>query len=658
MIKLSIIIVNYNVKHFLEQCLISVFKALEDIPSEVFVVDNNSVDGSCALVKERFPNVTLIENKKNHGFSYANNQAIKKANGEYILLLNPDTVVEEDTFSKCLNFMDTHPDAGGLSVKMIDGKGRFLPESKRALPTPAVAFYKIFGLSKLFPHSKKFARYHLGNLKDNEINEIEILPGAFMLLRKKALDKAGLLDETFFMYGEDIDLSYRITLSGFKNYYYPETTIIHYKGESTKKGSLNYVFVFYQAMIIFANKHFSKKNAKIFSILINAAIYFRAFLSIINRTIKTLFLPVLDIVLFYAAFYFIEPAWEQFKFQGQGNYPDTFLHYIVPAYILIWILSLWFNGGYSKNLKFKNTVSGIITGSIIILIFYALLPTELRFSRALIIIGTLSSLFLAVTNRYVAHYLPFIPHKFINNKKVRMVIAGVKDEIERVKRIIEQTKIIPQIVGYVSPTQSSHSSYYLGDIEQIEEIIKIHRIDEIVFCAKNIPAHKIMNTMLNVSCYDVDFKIAQPETLSIIGSNSINTSGDLYAVEINSIARENNIRNKRFFDIISSTLILTISPLLLLLSKNSFNLINNSFKVLLGFMTWVGYYQDDKIKTNHLPKIKDGVLSPVILVNKTDTNQTVFNNTNMIYAKNYTVWNDLRILLKGINQLDRKINTV
>jgi len=658
MIKLSIIIVNYNVKHFLEQCLISVFKALGDITSEVFVVDNNSVDGSCALVKERFPNVTLIENKKNHGFSYANNQAIKKANGEYILLLNPDTVVEEDTFSKCLNFMDTHPDAGGLSVKMIDGKGRFLPESKRALPTPAVAFYKIFGLSKLFPHSKKFARYHLGHLKDNEINEIEILPGAFMFLRKKALDKAGLLDETFFMYGEDIDLSYRITLSGFKNYYYPETTIIHYKGESTKKGSLNYVFVFYQAMIIFANKHFSKKNAKIFSILINAAIYFRAFLSIINRTIKTLFLPVLDIVLFYAAFYFIEPAWEQFKFQGQGNYPDTFLHYIVPTYILIWILSLWFNGGYSKNLKFKNTVSGIITGSIIILIFYALLPTELRFSRALIIIGTLSSLFLAVTNRYVAHYLPFIPHKFINNKKVRMVIAGVKDEIERVKRIIEQTKIIPQIVGYVSPTQSSHSSYYLGDIEQIEEIIKIHRIDEIVFCAKNIPAHKIMNTMLNVSCYDVDFKIAQPETLSIIGSNSINTSGDLYAVEINSIARENNIRNKRFFDIISSTLILTISPLLLLLSKNSFNLINNSFKVLLGFMTWVGYYQDDKIKTNHLPKIKDGVLSPVILVNKTDTNQTVFNNTNMIYAKNYTVWNDLRILLKGINQLDRKINTV
>ncbi|MEA2107332.1 MAG: glycosyltransferase [Bacteroidota bacterium] len=658
MIKLSIIIVNYNVKHFLEQCLISVFKALENIPSEVFVVDNNSVDGSCALVKERFPNVTLIENKKNHGFSYANNQAIKKANGEYILLLNPDTVVEEDTFSKSIHFMDTHPDAGGLSVKMIDGKGRFLPESKRALPKPTVAFYKIFGLSKLFPKSKIFARYHLGHLKNDEINEIEILPGAFMFLRKKALDKAGLLDETFFMYGEDIDLSYRIILSGFKNYYYPETTIIHYKGESTKKGSLNYVFVFYQAMIIFANKHFSKKNAKIFSLLINAAIYFRAFLSIVNRTIKTLFLPALDIVFFYAAFYFIEPVWEQFKFQGQGNYPDTFLHYIVPSYILIWVLSLWFNGSYSKHIKFKNIITGIITGTVIILIFYALLPMELRFSRALIIIGTFNCFILAIINRYISHYLPFTHHKFFNTKKLRMIIAGFEDEIKRVKQIISETNISTEITGYVSPEQTSSTSYYLGSLDQIEEIIKIHQIDEIVFCAKNIPAHKIMNTMLKVSCYDVDFKIAQPETLSIIGSNSINTSGDLYSVEINSIARENNIRNKRFFDIMSSTIILIISPLLLLLSKNSFNLINNSFNVLLGFITWVGYYQDDKIKTNHLPKIKDGILSPVILVNKTDPNQTVFNNANMIYAKNYIVWNDLRILLKGINQLDRKIRTV
>ncbi|MGM0505545.1 MAG: glycosyltransferase, partial [Bacteroidota bacterium] len=541
MVKLSVIIVNYNVKHFLEQCLLSVYKALENIPSEVFVVDNNSVDGSCALVKERFPEVKRIENKKNYGFSYANNQAIKQASGEYILLLNPDTVVEEDTFSKCIRFMDTNPATGGLSVKMIDGKGRFLPESKRSLPTPAVAFYKIFGLSKLFPTSKTFARYHLGHLKNDEINEIEILPGAFMFLRKKALEKAGLLDETFFMYGEDIDLSYRITKAGFKNFYFPETTIIHYKGESTKKGSLNYVFVFYQAMIIFANKHFTKKNARLFSSLINTAIYFRAFLSILNRSFKKLFLPVLDFILFFTAFYFIEPVWEQFKFKGQGSYPDTFLEYIVPGYIIIWIFSLWFNGGYSKNLKLKYIVTGIITGSVIILIFYALLPTELRFSRALIIIGTFNSLILAIIARYTAHFIPFLPHQFINTQKTRLIMAGLKDEIERVKQIIAETDSKPEIIGYVSPEQSYDTAYYLGTLNQIEEVIKIHQINEIIFCAKNIPSHKIIRIMLKISGYAIDFKIAQPDTLSIIGSNSINTSGDLYTVDINSIAKEKNI---------------------------------------------------------------------------------------------------------------------
>ncbi|MEZ4937615.1 MAG: glycosyltransferase family 2 protein, partial [Crocinitomicaceae bacterium] len=273
---ISIVIVNYNVEHFLEQCLNSVFSALKKVDGEVWVVDNNSIDGSMAMVKAKFPQVRLIENKENVGFSKANNQAIRESQGKYVLLLNPDTVVEEDTFEKVVQFMNEHPDAGGLGVNMIDGKGNFLPESKRGLPTPSVAFYKIFGLSRLFPRSKKFGKYHLGYLSKEETHEIEILSGAFMLMRKEALDKVGLLDESFFMYGEDIDLSWRIILGGYKNYYYPGTRIIHYKGESTKKTSVNYVFVFYKAMIIFAKKHFSQKNARTFSFLINMAIYFRA----------------------------------------------------------------------------------------------------------------------------------------------------------------------------------------------------------------------------------------------------------------------------------------------------------------------------------------------------------------------------------------------
>src|SRR5690554_5280450 len=199
--KLSVIIVNYNVKHFLEQCLHSVVKASRNIQSEIIVVDNNSVDGSVQLVKKKFPDILLIENQNNLGFSAANNQAIRSSTGKYVLLLNPDTVVEEDTFFKVINFMDAHPEAGGLGVKMIDGKGNFLPESKRGLPTPWVAFCKMFGLSALFPRSRKLGKYHLSYLDNNSIHEVDVLAGAFMLLRKKTLNQIGLLDETFFMYG-------------------------------------------------------------------------------------------------------------------------------------------------------------------------------------------------------------------------------------------------------------------------------------------------------------------------------------------------------------------------------------------------------------------------------------------------------------------------
>ena len=206
------------------------------------------------MLREKFPEVRLMANNENVGFAVANNQAIRAAKGQYILLLNPDTVVEENTFDRCVTYLDEHPDAGGLGVKMLDGKGRFLPESKRALPTPPVAFYKIFGLSALFPHSRVFGRYHLGYLDKDKIHEVDVLSGAFMMLRREALDRVGLLDEDFFMYGEDIDLSYRITKGGYKNVYFPETRIIHYKGESTKKSSVNYVFVFYNAMVIFARR--------------------------------------------------------------------------------------------------------------------------------------------------------------------------------------------------------------------------------------------------------------------------------------------------------------------------------------------------------------------------------------------------------------------
>ena len=281
--KLSIIIVNYNVKYFLEQCLDSVLLATKNIKAETIVVDNCSSDGSLEYLKSRFPTVLFIENQENIGFSRANNQAISQAQGEYILLLNPDTVIGENSLENVCRFMDENPRAGAVGVKMLDGYGQFLPESKRGFPSPWNSFCKMSGLSKLFPRSKRLGGYHLKYLDNNGVHPVDILAGAFMMVRKKAIEKSGLLDEHFFMYGEDIDWSYRITRSGYNNYYYPEP-IIHYKGESTKK-DVKYVKRFYEAMLIFFNKHYPHSNRS-FKLLIRLAIVFCGAISAFQKIIK------------------------------------------------------------------------------------------------------------------------------------------------------------------------------------------------------------------------------------------------------------------------------------------------------------------------------------------------------------------------------------
>ena len=287
--KLSIIIVNYNVKYFLEQCLESVFLAIKNIAAEVFVVDNRSSDDSVKYLKPLFPDVKFIENQENVGFSKANNQAIAQSQGEYILLLNPDTVIGENSLTNVCRFMDENPQAGAVGVKMLDGYGQFLPESKRGFPSPWNSFCKMTGLSRLFPYSKRFGEYHLKYLNKNYIHAVNILAGAFMMVRKKAVEKAGYLDERFFMYGEDIDWSYRIIHSGYKNYYYPEP-ILHYKGESTKK-DIKYVKHFYEAMLIFFNKHYPRSN-RFFKLWIRLAIIccgtFSAFQKVL-KPFKTIF---------------------------------------------------------------------------------------------------------------------------------------------------------------------------------------------------------------------------------------------------------------------------------------------------------------------------------------------------------------------------------
>jgi len=650
--KLSVIIVNYNVEYFLDQCLSSVRKALGNIQGEVFVVDNNSIDGSNAMVRDKYPEVKLIANKKNVGFSTANNQGIKKSTGEYVLLLNPDTVVEHDTFEKVISFMDGHPDSGALGVKMLDGSGNFLPESKRGLPTPATAFYKMFGISSLFPRSKRFAQYHLGHLDKDKIHKVDILPGAFMLLRKKTLDKVGLLDESFFMYGEDIDLSYRIIKEGYSNYYYPETRIIHYKGESTKKTSVNYVLVFYNAMVIFAKKHFTQKNAKLFVFLINIAIYFRAFIALLTQLWEKLFLPLLDGVALFTGLFFIKEFWGRTQiYTDGGSYPIALIYYVIPSYVLAWLLSVYFAGGYDRPVRIKKSITGLLAGTVIILVLYALLPEKFRFSRALILLGTVWGLIILPILRLILHKFNVAGIQIGDNVNKRFVVIGDAEEVSRVAELLNKSYIKPDFVGLVSNSEHLNGDKnFIGSITQVVDIIRIYSIDEVVFCSKSITHQLIIDKMTEWQIAQVDYKIAPEDSLSIIGSNSIHTRGDLYTVNINAVDNTANRRNKRLLDIFLSFAFLIISPFMIIMQRKPMGFIKNIFRVAWGIKSWVGYYPLQK-QMNQLPRIRKGVLNPIDATKFKNLDNDTITQLNLLYARDYNLLKDLNIILFAIREL-------
>ena len=646
--QLSVIIVNYNVEHFLEQCLLSVRSACHELDAEVFVVDNQSVDGSCAMVRERFPEVVLIANQDNVGFSKANNQAIHLARGKYVLLLNPDTVVEEDTFSKVVAFMDDHPDAGGLGVRMVDGKGRFLPESKRGLPTPWVAFCKISGIYRVFQSTKRFNHYYMGYLGEHEINEVEILSGAFMLMRKTALDEVGLLDEAFFMYGEDIDLSWRIVQGGYKNYYFPATSIIHYKGESTKKGSLNYVFVFYQAMVIFARKHFSEKNARLFTGLINLAIYARAALAVLNRFARSIWLPVLDASFLFWGLWLMQDAyarWQELIFEPQ------LLVVGFSAYTAGWMGAVFFSGGYDKPLAAFRIFRGVLIGSVLVLVGYSLLPEDLRFSRAMVLLGSLWALVYFVLSRVVLAALAPSQFTWSSRKEGRFIVLGGKEEGQRIAELLKQTTTrTPEVFTVDVPSDLSETDTRVRLAQALRERIRVFKADVVIFSGRDLPAAGIIDMMSQLADLRTEFKIAPPDSLYMIGSNSIDTTGDLFMLETNGVQKQANKRNKRLFDLFTALALLLSFPITCWFMSSISGYFKSIFEVLIGRKSWVGF-APQATKTARLPKIRPGVLHPSMGLSHGRLSDETSERLNIIYARDYRISNDLRLVLRHFNKL-------
>jgi GT2 family glycosyltransferase len=650
--RLSIIIVNYNVKHFIEQCLLSVRAALKGIDAEVYVVDNNSVDGSQQMLREKFPDVILIESKENLGFSAGNNLAIRKAVGEYVLLLNPDTVVEESTFHKCLEFMDAHPDAGALGVKMIDGEGRFLPESKRGLPTPWVAFYKIFGLSRLFPKSRKFGKYHLGYLDKDQDHAVEVLSGAYMFMRKAVLDKIGLLDETFFMYGEDIDLSYRVILGGYKNYYFAGTKIIHYKGESTKKGSLNYVKVFYNAMIIFANKHFSKSGASFYTVLIRMAVYFRAILAVGSRVGKRIAFPFLELVMVYGATIGIKEYWEYIhKIQkDKMPYPPEFDYLAAPIYSLVFISFLWIAGGYRIPYRAKPIQTAAVAGFVAIATVSYIFP-DINFSRMIVGLSSIAMAIIALVNRNILNYRRTGNFFFTEESKRRVVIVGMDSETARISKLIRSELDYPvEIEGTVriSEDRAGLREDNLGTLSQLGEIVSIYKIDEVIFANKGFSTEEILNVMSALHLPALRYKIVPPDAEYLVGPqvihDSLHTEGSLF-----NLASPDLRFKKRMVDVFSSIGLMLFFPLTFFLYRRPFRALGNLWRVLEGKLHLVGYIEANP---KGLPKLKRGLLNMRYRTRRQDSgSEEHFKGLDRHYARSYSPELDLEILVKGLREL-------
>ena len=655
--QVSIIIVNYNVKYFLEQALSAVMKACNELKTEVWVVDNASSDGSVAMIKEKYPSVNLIESEKNLGFSKANNLAIKKSNSQYVLLLNPDTIIEENTLKDCLSFMESQKDCGAMGVKMLDGGGQFLPESKRALPTPQTAFFKMFGFGRFFPNSKYFNKYHLGYLDKDQTHEIDVLSGAFMFMRKEALDKAGLLDEQFFMYGEDIDLSYRIQKSGFKNYYFPGTSIIHFKGESTKKNSLNYVKMFYNAMLLFYNKHFTGKYLSALSIIIQMAIYLRAGASLISRTFVKLWPLTLDAGVLYAGMYLLTDYWEKnHRYVDGGKYPPEYLSLMVPFYIAIWLFSIYLNGGYDKPTRTYRILRGILLGTLFIAVIYAFLNENWRFSRALVILGMAWACFSLSILRFIYHLLTSKNLYVFRNNSPRTIIVGSGIETQRVLGLLNRFNAEINYLGRLGEKETSNSNDdYIGELKFLTEYVSLYNAKEIIFCSKDISYSLIIN-MMNKLGQLVSFKIVPEEGFSVIGSRNKNTVGELYTMEVSwSIDTKENKRQKRLFDLSISFILLTISPIILFTNKSFFDFIKNLLNVISGKKTWVGFARNN-IENNQLelPNLKQGVLPPAETTKLPDLDPNTIRRINLLYAKEYHLFMDLSIIWKNIKYLDHK----
>lgn len=639
----SIIIVNYNVKYFLEQCLYSVCAASKDLAVQVIVVDNASTDGSLAYLKPLFKEVQFIQSKGNSGFAKACNRGLQEATGKYILFLNPDTLLAEDTLVTCLRFFNSHPDAGAVGVRMIDGTGSFLKESKRAFPSPVTSLFKLFGLARLFPQSKTFSRYHLGHLDAAQNHEVDVLAGAFMMIRKDVLDIVGAFDEVFFMYGEDVDLSYRIQKEGYKNYYLADTEIIHFKGESTKRGSLNYVRLFYSAMSTFVQKHYGGSKAFVFNAAIHFAIWVRAALAAVAKLIKWIGLPVMDAALILFSFWLVKEAWI-LTVKPNYNYPDELLLVALPSYTLVYLIVAYYAGLYDRQYKRSHLTRATVMATVVLLALYALLPEHYRFSRGILVFGALLAFVFIRLLRQLMVRTKLLQISVEKTARPDLLIAGTASEAAALRTLLQPHGLHRKIIGRLAV--DGHTTDAIATIDETPDMATALNAKELAICAGPHFSYKTIIRFIQKTPPHLRLRFHAAGSGSLVGSDSSSSSGAAFSANAAfNLSKPTYRRAKRLIDVLFSILFLLLFPFSFLIFKKPLHFLNNVFRVLAGHKTFIGYITTG----TGLPTLRPAVLAsngltPAVALNLSTENHAL---VDYWYAKNYEPLQDVKLILKN-----------
>ncbi|HEX7844965.1 MAG TPA: glycosyltransferase [Chitinophagaceae bacterium] len=644
--QLSVIIVNYNVKHFLEQCLCSVKKAVTGLQAEIIAIDNNSSDNSIGYLQDLFPDVKFTANKENIGFGKACNQGLKLSSGKYILFLNPDCLVPEDCFQKCISFFETHPDAGAIGIKMLDGKGEFLKESKRSFPSPMTSLYKLFGLARLFPHSPVFSKYHLGHLNENRDHEVDVLAGAFMMLKKEVLDKTGGFDETFFMYGEDVDLSYRIQKAGYKNYYFSGSSIIHFKGESTRKGSMNYVRMFYNAMSIFVSKHYGGSRAGIFNFLIHVAIWLRAALTATGNFIRRIGLPLIDAGLILLSFWLVKNGWNDYV-RPDVYYENKLLWIAFPAYTVFYLITAYYAGLYDRWYRWTELARATLIATVVLLAAYALLPESYRFSRAIILFGSLLAFILIGLLRWILIRTAVLNSNKEKEEHSNTLIVGSQEEYEKTMQLMKEAGLQERVLGRVAVSEENNGA--IGVASDLKKLSATVPFREIIFCEGVLSFSKIIELVQQLPKH-IRLKFHATGSQSIVGSDSKDSSGEALSVENGfKLNDPYNRRIKRLIDVTVAILSLISFPIQLFAVKKPICFFGNCFSILFAQKTWIGYALPEK----HLPALRKAVIAcngVPVSAEQSLPNESLHMMDHW-YARDYEPVNDLRLMWRIYRRL-------